>query len=62
MSERSSIKVIVKCPHCNWRVLDKVTPTTGIIELKCPQCRKVVSVDLSLRRPTGMRYRIAQTV
>ena len=43
-------KIIVRCKHCGWRILDKVTMTTGIIEMKCPNCRKVVEVDLSLRR------------
>ena len=28
------MKVIVKCPHCDWRILDKVTPTSGVIEVK----------------------------
>lgn len=63
MAERSNaIKVIVKCPNCSWRVLDKVTPTTGVIQLKCPQCRKVVSVDLSLRKRAGIRYRLSKAV
>lgn len=51
------MKVIVKCPRCDWRIFDKVTPTTGIIELKCPKCNKVVSVDLSLRKTA--KYRLA---
>lgn len=44
-----AIKVIKLCPYCNWRIFDKVTPTTGVIEMKCPKCRKVVRVDLSYR-------------
>lgn len=51
------MKVIVKCPRCDWRIFDKVTPTTGIIELKCPKCNNVVSVDLSLRKTA--KYRLA---
>jgi phage FluMu protein Com len=50
-------KIIVRCKHCGWRILDKVTMTTGIIEMKCPNCRKVVEVDLSLRRG-AVKYRI----
>ena len=50
-------KIIVRCKHCSWRILDKVTMTTGIIEMKCPNCRKVVEVDLSLRRG-AVKYRI----
>ena len=49
--------VIVKCPACEWRILDKVTPTTGIIEMKCPRCGKVVVVDLSLRK--NIKFRLA---
>lgn len=50
-------KIIVRCKYCGWRILDKVTMTTGIIEMKCPNCRKVVEVDLSLRRG-AVKYRI----
>lgn len=53
----NQMKVIVKCPCCDWRILDKVTPTTGVIEVKCPKCHKVVAVDLSLRR--AIKYRLA---
>ena len=35
--------------------------TTGIIEMKCPNCRKVVEVDLSLRRG-AVKYRIIRDV
>ena len=43
------VKVVKRCPNCDWRILDKVTPTSGVIELKCPNCRKVVEIDLSYR-------------
>ena len=43
------IKVSKRCPNCQWRIFDKITPTTGIIALKCPQCRQVVYIDLSMR-------------
>ena len=33
------IKVVKRCPKCNWRIFDIVTPTSGIIELKCPKHR-----------------------
>ena len=42
-------KIIVRCKNCGWRIFDKVTMTTGVIELKCPNCHRVVEVDLSLR-------------
>lgn len=41
-------KIIVRCKNCGWRIFDKVTMTTGVIELKCPNCHRVVEVDLSL--------------
>ena len=43
-------KVIVRCKKCGWRILDKVTTTTGTIELKCPRCGNINEIDLSLRR------------
>lgn len=51
------MKVIVKCPRCDWRILDKVTPASGVIEVKCPKCHNIVAVDLSLRR--AIKYRLA---
>lgn len=30
-------KIIVRCKNCGWRIFDKVTMTTGVIELKCPK-------------------------
>lgn len=35
-------KIIVRCKNCGWRIFDKVTMTTGVIELKCPNCHRVV--------------------
>ena len=65
MYERNTgLRVSKKCPNCGWRVLDKVTPTTGVIELKCPKCAKLVMVDLSYRREqtnTALRYRLASS-
>lgn len=43
------IRIAKRCPKCNWRILDKVTPTTGIIQIKCPRCKAEVKIDLSLR-------------
>ena len=48
--DTNAVRVVKKCPVCGWRILDKVTPTTGIIEMKCPNCRKIVEVNLSYRR------------
>lgn len=38
-------KIIVRCKNCGWRIFDKVTMTTGVIELKCPNCHRVVEVQ-----------------
>jgi len=43
------VKIVKQCPNCGWRIFDKLTPTSGIIELKCPNCRRIVEVDLSYR-------------
>lgn len=53
-------KIIVRCKNCGWRIFDKVTMTTGVIELKCPNCHRVVEVDLSLRKGT-VKYRLGIT-
>ena len=45
-----SVNIAVRCPECGWRVMNKVSPTTGKIEIKCPRCHKIVEVDLALRR------------
>ena len=52
-------KIIVRCKNCGWRIFDKVTMTTGGIELKCPNCHRVVEVDLSLRRG-NVKYRFVR--
>lgn len=60
--KKNMVRISKRCPVCNSRILDKVTPTEGIIELKCPKCRKTVKVNLSYRisamNPT-LRYRKA---
>lgn len=43
-------KVIVRCKRCEWRVFDKITMTTGNIEIKCPKCGYINEIDLSLRK------------
>lgn len=45
-----AMNITVRCPECKWRVMDKISPTSGKIEIKCPRCHKVVEVDLALRR------------
>lgn len=53
------VRVSKKCPVCNWRILDKVSPTTGIIQIKCPKCKHEVQIDLSFRKT--VKYRLAST-
>ncbi len=57
MTCKTEIRVSKRCPNCDWRVLDKVTPTTGVIEMKCPRCGKMIEIDLSLRR-SALSYRL----
>lgn len=45
-----SITVAVRCPKCDWRVMDKLLPATGKVKIKCPRCHQIVEVDLALRR------------
>ena len=47
---KQEIHVMKKCPVCDRRIFDKITPTTGTIALKCPHCHKVVQINLALRR------------
>ena len=54
------IRVAKRCPVCEWRILDKVSPTSGIIELKCPKCHHIVVIDLSFRRSTVSYHQIAR--
>ena len=49
------IKVVNALPEMQLAHFDKVTPTSGIIELKCPNCRKIVEIDLSYRTPIRRR-------
>ncbi len=43
------LKPMVKCPKCGWRIIEKVTPTSGEIQVKCPRCKQEVRIDLSLQ-------------
>lgn len=44
------VKVGVRCPICGWRLVDKLTPARGKIQVKCPKCRKEVILNLAFRR------------
>ena len=61
---KREMRVSKRCPNCGWRVLDKITPTAGIIELKCPKCDKPVMIDLSYRTShpgTLIQYRVVRS-
>ena len=47
---KKTMQVMKKCPICDRRIFDKITPTSGMIEMKCPHCRNVVKINLALRR------------
>ena len=57
MEKQKPANVIVRCPKCEWRIFDKVTPTSGSIAVKCTRCENIVLIDLSLRKT--VRYRVA---
>ena len=47
---KDEIRIVKMCPQCRKRIFDKLTPATGTIEIKCPHCSSIVTIDLSLRR------------
>jgi predicted metal-dependent hydrolase len=60
--ESSTVTVVVKCPECHRRVIDKLSPAEGTIRIKCPHCRQEVSINLALRlnsKPATLKYRLA---
>jgi len=58
MGEAKEMRVVKRCPVCNWRIMDKITPTTGIIQMKCPKCKQEVQIDLSFRK-NRIKYRLS---
>ena len=43
------IRVAKICPHCGTRLFDKISLTTGFVEIKCPHCKHVFCINLALR-------------
>ena len=41
-----SMSIKVMCPICNKRVFDIKQRASGEIQIKCPHCRNVISVEL----------------
>ena len=53
--ECQTFGVMKPCPQCGKRLFDKITPTTGTIKLKCPNCHKIVEVNLAFRMGPPLR-------
>lgn len=51
--EEQPIRVSKCCPNCNLRLFDKVSPSTGYVEIKCPRCNQTVRINLALRWKPG---------
>lgn len=47
---KQEMRIAVKCKQCNMTIFYKTTPSTGIIECKCPRCRKITEINLAYRR------------
>lgn len=37
--------VIEYCPHCGWRLFDIALNSIVFIEIKCPRCKQLVTVE-----------------
>ncbi len=57
MTENEPVRVIKRCKKCGWRLMDKVSPACGYVEIKCPKCGQENKVNLALRR--RLYYRLA---
>lgn len=53
--DNNTIRVSKKCPACGWRLFDKVSPATGVVQIKCPKCRQTVTIDLAYRKTVVCR-------
>ncbi len=55
---KAEMRIAVKCKQCNMTIFYKTTPSTGIIECKCPRCKKITAINLAYRRSkTPLFYR-----
>ena len=43
-------KAAVRCQKCNKILAFKIGTASGFLQLKCPACRTLLQVDLSMRR------------
>ena len=46
---KDEIRVAKRCPICNQRLFDKMSLAKGFVEIKCPNCKHVVRIDLEMR-------------
>ena len=46
----STPKAAVRCQKCNKILAFKIGTASGFLQLKCPACKTLFQVDLSLRR------------
>lgn len=43
-------KAAVRCQKCNKILAFKIGTASGFLQLKCPACKTLLQVDLSMRR------------
>lgn len=43
-------KAAVRCQKCNKILAFKIGTASGYLQLKCPACKTLLQVDLSMRR------------
>lgn len=60
MEQEKGINIRVSCPKCGRRMFDKITLSTGIIEMKCPKCSNLIKVNLALRICGRILYRLVK--
>lgn len=46
----SGPKAAVRCQKCNKILAFKIGTASGFLQLKCPACKTLLQVDLSMRR------------
>lgn len=51
-------KIVINCPLCKKRIMDKIGEVTGTVEIKCPHCKKIVKVRLDRADNGSIRYRL----
>lgn len=49
--KESVLRVVKRCPICHKRCCDKISAqASGIIEMKCPHCGSIVTINLAFRK------------